>query len=334
MNASDLSCAFMGYVYDEGSAYKITLICIATMMLLISVPTFLINISIVLSIFRKRELRTPAFIIIMNLSISDSLAGCSAYVFYATTCIRFASGYDACPVAYIGTTWSYILGVTSYFTISLQTVERYLAIFYPYWYHEKITTKAVVIANVFMWIFSIAVVVFWLVTENSRAFYGILGSFALLAFVVTVTSYVLIFRKVRKIEDEIMKNQTASREDRKKIRSESKVAKATAIIVAAVVTCYTPMLFIEFYIVFIGKQTFGFSIALFCAWFLSLSNSFFNPLIACRQLTVLRRSVKEILSKLFPCVKASEVSPNITSFALSRTSQTDINFGKRFSNCA
>lgn len=332
MKTSELSCAFMGYTFSDTYWYKATLICISSLCLTLSMPTFLINTCIIVSIIRKREFHTPAFTVITNLAISDSLAGCSGYIFYATTCMRFAMGYDACPVAYIGTSWSYILGITSYNTIALQTVERFLAIFFPYWYHEKLTVKSVAIANVVTWLLSISLVTFWLITKDNRAYNGILGSLSLISFAVTVLSYLLIFREVRKIENAMIKHQTASREDRKKIRSESKVAKATAIILLAVVTCYTPMLFIEFYVAFIGSQTESFSIALYWAWFLAFSNSFINPLIVCRQLTALRRAVKEILFCLCPWVGSRwrEVMPSktTTSFAMTRTSQGDLDHGK------
>ena len=336
MKTSELSCAFMGYTYEGTPVYNITLVFIATLMLMFSLPTFIINICILISILRKSELHTPSFIVIFNLAISDCLAGCSAYVFYATSCIRFASGYDACPVAYVGTSWSFILGITSFNTITLQTIERYLAIFYPYWYHEKVTVKRTIAANTTTWMSSIAMVTFLLITEDNQAYNGIVASLSMILFVVTIICYILIFREVRRIEREMMKNQTASRDDRKKIRSESKVAKATVIILLAVVIFYSPALLLDFYVVFVGVHSTSSSIALYWAWFLVLINSFVNPLIACRQLSVLRRPVKLMLYRMVPCFKGREVTPvmKMTSFAMSRTSQTEINLGKRLSKIA
>ena len=316
----------MGYAYDDSiPAYNITLVSIAVLMLGLSLPTFFLNACIIMAIFRRSELHTPSFAIIFNLAASDCLTGCSSYIFYATSCVLFVLGYDACVVASIGTPWSYTVGITSFNIICLQTAERYTAIFYPYWYHEKLTVKRAILANLVTWTSSIAMVTFWIVTKNNQVFHGIVGFLSLLLFSMTILCYILIFKEVRKIEKEMMKNQTATREDRKKIKSESKVAKATAIILAAFVVCFTPMLFIHIYVAFIGSKTTSLSIALYWAWLLSLLNSFVNPFISFRQLTVLRRPVVAMLRHLFPCCKSRGVMPvmDTTSFALSRTSRVD-----------
>ena len=317
MNKSELSCAFLGYAYDDSvPAYNITLVSIAVLMLVLSLPTLFLNICIIIAILRGPELHTPSFAIIFNLAASDCLTGCSAYIFYATSCIRFVLGYDACVVANIGTPWSYILGITSFNTICLQTAERYIAIFYPYWYHEKLTVKRIILANLITWVWSAVMVTFWMITKNNSVFHGVVGILSLILFSMTVLCYVLIFREVRKIEREMMKSQTASYQDRRKIKSESKVAKATAIILAAVVACFSPLLFIELFIAFNGEQTTLVSIALYWGWFFALFNSFLNPFIACRQLTVLRRPVVEMLSYVLPCCRSREIMPLVSTTVL------------------
>ena len=329
MNTSELSCAFMGYIYDESPTYRITLIIIASFMLILSLPTFLFNLCIILSILRSSELHTPSFAVILNLAISDCLAGCSAYIFYAITCIRFASGYDPCPVAYIGTPWSHILAITSFNTIALQTIERYIAIFFPYWYHEKVSMRCIIVACLSTWLSSTVMVIIWLITKDNNTFYGILGCLSVTLFAATVISYIRIFREVRRIEKEIMIHQTASYEDRKKIKSESKVTKATVIILVVVITCYSPALFFDFYFAFIGKKTKSASIGLYWAWLLALSNSFVNPWIACRQLTMLRKAVKRLTLRMFLCFKVNYVIPGgSTSATALRTSRLDVNCAK------
>ena len=310
MNTSQLSCAFMGYAYDDSiPAYKITLVSIASSMLVLSLPTFILNICILIPIVRRPELHKPSFVIIFNLAVSDCLTGCSAYIFYTTACIRFLTGYDACVVANIGTPWSYLLTMTSFDIICLQTADRYIAIFCPYWYHEKVTVKRIILATLLTWAWSAVVVAFWILAKDNEVFHGFMGILKLLLFAMTIICYILIFKQVRKVEREMMKNQTASLEDRKKIKSESKVAKATAIILAAFVVCFTPILFFNFSVAFTRKQTTALSIAQYWGWLLALSNSFINPFIVCRQLTVLKKPVIEMLSYALPCCRSREIVP-------------------------
>ena len=309
MKTSDLSCAFMGYIYENSPTYKATLIIIATLMITLSFPTFLLNMCIILSILRKPELHTPSFIVVLNLAISDCLAGFSAYIFYAIICIRFALGYNACPIAYIGTPWAYVLAINSFYTTTLQTAERYLAIFFPYWYHEKVTVKRTSMAALSTWSSSIGLVVLWLLTKDNQIFHGAVGSSSIIFFSITITCYIRIFQKVRSIEKEIATQQTASTDHGNKIKSESKVAKATLIILVAVVACYLPGLSLHFYFAFFGEAAKSSSKTHYWVWLVGLLSSFVNPLIACRQLTVLRRPVIGILLVIFPCFKRNHVTP-------------------------
>ena len=300
----------MGYIYYKSLTYNITLITIASILLITSLPTLLLNMCIVISILRKSELHTPSFIVIINLALSDCLSGCTVHISYAIICIRFASGYDACPVAYIGTPLSYVCVITSFYTITLQTVERYLAIFFPYWYHEKVTAKCISVAALSTWLPSIALVTYWMITEDNHIFHSIVGSLWVIFLFTTVICYVRIFCEVRRIEKDMMINQTASCDDRKKIKSESKVARATLTILVVVLTCYSPGICIHFYFALFRESPKPSSLGYYWVWLLTTLNSFLNPLIACRQLTVLRRPVKEILLAIFPCFKKHYVTPS------------------------
>ena len=321
----NLSCAFMGYAFENTNTYKVPLLIIAVILLLIALPTFIINGAIILVIIRKRELHTPAYFIIANLAISDCLAGCSTCICYAITNIQFVLGHDPCSVAYVGTMLGYILGISSYNTITIQTVERYIAVFIPFWYHEKLTTRNILIANTGTWIPSIILVTIWLVTKNNEVFYGILGPVSLVCFCVTIFCYARIFREVKRMEKEMKSQQVFCSEEQRRMHSESKVARATSIILIAVVTCYTPLIFLEFYLAFIGKQTTFISVALYWGWFLALTSSFINPLIACRQLSILKRNVLALLR-----CKAGDNRVSSSSWSVnSRTSQTQLDLRKK-----
>ena len=246
---------------------------------------------------------------------------CTTFICYAIVNIQFVLGHDPCSVAYVGTLLGYVLGLSSYNTITIQTVERYIAVFIPFWYHEKLTTRNIFIANISTWIPSIILVTIWLVTKNNEVFYGILGPVSLVCFCVTVFGYARIFREVKRIEKDMKSQQVFCSEEQRRINSESKVAKATSIILVAVVTCYTPLLFLEFYIAFIGKQTTAVTVALYWGWFLALTSSFINPLIACRQLSVLKRNVLALLK----CKAGENRVSSSTWIANSRTGQSQLN---------
>ena len=326
----NLSCSFLGYTFFDTYTYKVQLVTIATILALLAGPTVLLNGCIMRAIYSKRELHNSTYCIIANLALSDCLSGFAAYIFYALVCIIFASGHDACPVAMIGTTLSYILGITTYNTIALQTIDRYVAVFYPFWYHDNWTVRNSLIGNTITWLLSFSLVGLWLITENNKLFNGILGTFSMVCLCVNIFCYFRVFKEVRSLEKQMQELQIHSYEERKKVRSESKVAKATAIILITVVICYTPLLFLEFYVIFFGRQTTFTAHALYWTWLLAMLSSLANPLISCRQLSVLRNAVKSQFRWLW---RKQAVSPNDASRSrFSKTSQTDFNMSKKMSS--
>ncbi len=315
----NLSCAYLGYTYRPGRSPQLAVI--ATILLVLSIPTTIINGAMCLAIFIRKELKTPSYFIIANLAFMDCLSGCTAYIFYAAVCIMFALGNDACTVAAIGTPLSYVLGCTTYNTIAWQSIERHTAVFFPFWYHERFSLKAALIGNVLTWVFPCVLVTFLLVTENSKLFHAILGSVSVLLFCVNIFVHLKVFREVRRIEKDIA-NQQVSREERRKVKSNSKVAKTTTLILLSVVTCYAPLLLHQFYSVFYDASTQFLDDSLYWVWMLALVNSSINPLVTCSQLSFLRKVVIQYVR----CSKVRNVIPLTSSVAPStKKSRADIN---------
>ena len=125
--------------------------------------------------------------------------------------------------------------------------------------------------------------------------------------------------------DKVLQQQVLSSEDRKKARSESKVAKATTILLLSVVICYSPLLFLELYVAFVNKNSELTGTVLYWAWLLALLNSSINPLIACRQLTILRKAVKSQFRWLLRCRRRDVQPSNNSESQVSKTGLSDMN---------
>lgn len=293
--AMNLSCEYMGYTYANDRIYNTSFLLLAMLPCLLLTPTFAVNLAMIIVIVKKQVFHSPPFVLIANMALSDFLSSCTSFICYSITCVYFLSGRDPCAVAVIGTPLAYIFCCTSFFCIVLQSVERYLAIFYPFWYLEKLTTSIVLYLNCLVWAISISLVGVLMISKNNQLFNGIVGIVALPSLVATIIIYALIFKEVKRIENmSICKDVVTSPNDGK-FQSESKVSKATAIILVVFVTCFGPLILLNFSTTVMGRTTYSAHVALYWCWFLALVNSFLNPFVICRQLTVLRRPVTNIL---------------------------------------
>lgn len=227
------------------------------------------------------------------MALSDFMCGCTAYPCWAVISANFLLDGDPCATAIITTPLGYVFAVTSFISIVLQSAERYVAIFYPFWYREKLTSCIVLLLNGMVWVISCSFIIILLVTKNSRLFNGILGASTLILFIVTVVIYLRILKEVRRIEKHSVIAVSVSSDV--KFKSESKVTKVTAMILCTFGICFGPMVILSSCMAIIDKSIYSIDITLYWFWALALLNSFFNPVVICRQLSALRKSVAKLI---------------------------------------
>lgn len=291
----NLSCNYLGYTYFDDHVYNTSLLLLTVLACLLTIPAFVMNLAIIIAVTKKRIFHTPSFFIIANMAISDTLSSCTAIPCLATKCIYLFLQYDPCPIAMVSTPLGYIFGLTSFSSIVLQSGERYLAIFYPFWYREKLTNKAILIAIACTWVIPSFFVITLMATKDNQLFNGILGTSMLIFCIGTILMYVFIFKEVKRLEKQSEIQNVATSSDARKFKVESKVTTATAIILVTFGTCFAPVTLLSFFNGIVGKATYFTGVIMYWCWFFGLLNSLLNPLVVCRQLTVLRRSVLVIL---------------------------------------
>ena len=149
----NLTCKYMGYHYVNDTAYNVSIVLISVILSLLLIPALILNFAIAIAIVKENVLRTPAFFIIANMAVSDFLTNCT-YLCFPVSSYYVIKGHDPCFITEKTTPLGYIFCLTSFLSIVLQSFERYLAIFYPFWYHEKFTTRMVIFLNLTSWVHS------------------------------------------------------------------------------------------------------------------------------------------------------------------------------------
>ena len=302
-------CEYLGYTYEDVSSYKVSLILISLVILIIALPAMLLNGSILVAIYRKAKFHVPAYFIISNLALTDLMASVFTYNAYAVICIMFVARQDACNVALIVAPVSYLLGFVSYQTVVYQAVERYIAIFYPLWYHERFHNKYALLGVAIVWGISVFSTALWFTVKNSIAIELYFGVTSVADLFVVIFCHTRILCQVRKTQRQISE-QLLNQEERKKFIAESRVAKVTATILSAFLMCYLAELTMLSLSSTSSKGKAQFGVFQYWSWFLCLANSIVNPIIILHQLRTLRKSVVIIcgVTKCFSAVSSENQS--------------------------
>ena len=286
-------CAYLGTFTDQNGNFRQQLIAIGTILAVLCFPTIAFNFVIWITIITKRQLHCPSYIIIANLALTDWLAGCISFPYYAAKCFMQSVGKDPCYMSSVTTPMGYVLSIATFLIVSFQAVERFTAVFYPFQYELRVTNCVIIIASLIIWLISCSGVIFWVTTRNTFVFNILVGAMIFTFASVDIFCYFKIYFATKKIEKQISDQARSSRRGEvNRPKSESKVARVTAMIMINVFVCYGPKFGSCLYeFILPDKKSPGRYYLLYWSAVFALINSFINPLIACTQLSVIRKAM-------------------------------------------
>ena len=297
-----------GFGFSDSLAFDITIGTFAALLILLSLPTIILNVCIIHAIIYRRDLQRPSFLLVANLALSDCLAAAITYLGLASLFIRLISGEDVCYVAFVLAPLGYAFTTVTFLNSMLQVLDRYCATFMPFKYSEAVTKRRMLYACIVAWTVPSIMVVIWLVTRNKIYNQVFMLQGIAIGLTLEIICYVRIIREVKRIESS-MKNMLRAVDENFKI--ESKITKATAVIVGVIVLSFLPTFIMTIWDMAVpnDKQGSFFAYANYTSWILALLNSCINPIISCTQLSVLRNAVRDIL-KVNCCKRKVEPKSN------------------------
>ena len=275
---------------------------------------------------RNKSVKTAFDIFIINLAVSDLLAGIfilfGRFVFQPEIPENYNSAMAYCYLLWGG----FILfgcGLVSVYTCLVLTIERWLAIMKPHFY-RKVNAKHAIFTIIFVWLWSFllnSTVFFsvkadfasksctWVDPKTGRVFFAFLeiSMTSVVPFAIIILLYAHIYYKVRQ-----MKNLKGSRDDFKRRLTIIALAASVALIIGWLPTKISYMLR---YTNVGGKHLGGAYHLVFII--LALSNSFINPILYGIYSSKFRDEYKEVLSdimcKLTKCTEDGEETTEMTS---------------------
>ena len=210
-------------------------------------PAALLNILAIIAIAKTKELQTPSNVLVFSLSVTDAITGAICFPMYGVYLHNQRKMQNACLFTYIVYQISAPLSVISIISVSTIALERYLALFSPYFYQHHVTTRKIVIGISVVWV---AVILIFLIS------FGIGNTTLALAFTsITIIVglswnayvYVKIFKLLRRLQrqtwaENIPASITTENKRNKQASAEKRLNTFTGVIILVLFFSYMPFL--------------------------------------------------------------------------------------------
>ena len=255
---------------------------------------------VVFAVFYRYELlRTPSNLLLLGLSFCDLLVGLVTQpLFAAETGLVAANSSAACSLKDLYVIFLFVFSSSSMLHVCLISVERYVAIFYPFKHQLFLTNKKVVIFSILFWISWTLLTVF-----TRREHGGGLIGYSRMAFVIFSAFFILVINirlwieaRRHSIRIQAAVPQSVLVEEQS-ISRNSKAAKTTLIAIVLLMLCNLPLI-----AAFIARKFYGLrGRAVTLLWFASntivLLPAILNPVIYCWR----RRDIRISIKRMFGC---------------------------------
>ena len=258
--------------------------------------TSIISNSLVLAaIFTNSSLRSPSIILLSCLAVSDVAVGVIAQPLYIAR--QFSS---ADFLVSLSKTMGTALCGISLSTMTVISVDRYLALQYHMTYDNVVTTSRVVFTIIIIWLLHFLISTLRLL-NISRNFYG--AYVLIILYTITASiSYTGIYRIVRRHQLHIHVQQQALQIDTEhhlRVVSLKRTAVNTFIFFICTLLCYFPWFICRIYYSEIDvAKTKLVPVALSSTATLLFANSSINPFLYCWRLRELRVAVIKKVRKI------------------------------------
>ena len=293
-------------VYCSDNAYKYNIVINTVINLVFAFSSTILNGSVMWVIYFRERLQTPYYLILLSLATTDFTAGLIAQPLHIAriTLLVAKHGYTSCALDISTVALGYSLIAVSFFTVSYVTLERYLAVFYPFYHERRCTRRSSLKWLIIIWIIGSAYgAVGCLPYEHTRLGFIVMVSLIGTVFLIwNCFAYSKIFCISNKIQRKIRQEQQRFANE-EKIVKEAKAARTTFVVVASLFVFYGP----AFLTTAIRDKIVIFpQYVNIWAYTLMLANSTANPVIYCyfchdigREMTKLWYSVrgKTVLSR-------------------------------------
>ena len=284
-------CHQYNFVLKNSTSFKIINSSCSWTCLVLACPTLLLNLLLIISLAKSRDMSKSCGLLILNLAITDLLNGLFNMPLFYTVFGFIAEGKDPCQFVNIAMPCFIAATSESFIIVTLIAVERYISVLHPFVHVSKLSKRNVTICVAISWISSIFVIIPLLVGENVARMNGFFTAVGVVGTVVNIYCYLRVLLKARKTRLQI-RNETARFNETNITSTDKRFLFIGGLIIIS--------MFVSFLMVVLASLLpfLGFELMkdIRCwKWTLVMANSLVNPIITCTFCPCIRREILKIL---------------------------------------
>ena len=289
------SCSHYGIVVKDSHSFKLMNSVCSWLNILLAVPTSAMNMSLIIVLVSSKEWSKPCFLLLLNLAITDFLAG---FVNMPVQFIVFryiGQGKDPCKFADFTTPIGYILGFASILMITLIASERYVSVFYPFFHMARLHPRNILAAILIVWVLSISFLIPSVSVGEDTFLNASVPTIAIVCSLINFYCYARILLRARKVRLQINTEAARLGQENVRERKEKNLFSIGFLIVISITICYTPVGIVSaFSLIDYGESI---SQGMLCwGWTLAMASSFINPVISCTFNAAIRKRLFRMLT--------------------------------------
>ena len=303
-----------GTLPPSATEAKAVLIFIAVINIVTFPFTAALNTLVITAVKTKSRLRAnKPNILLACLATTDLMVGVIVQPMYAALMITIALGEKStgsCALQNLTHVLRSVLCDTSLVHLVLISGERYLAMKHAYAYNTGLVTEArLLIGSALAWLFSFILQIPLFVDKT--VFFATNNTFICLSLAIIIFCQITVYRVVRRHEKQLS-TQQVTEEARQKFLKDKKAFKLTATIVFVLFLCYTPICVFRVAVInYLSSVSILIILCLLSAGWLSILNSFLNPLIYSVRMRQFRVAFIELTCRTANAAEAEEIEMRV-----------------------
>ena len=235
----NLSCNGYGITLRNTLSFNVVNQSCSWLSILMAFPTTLANLVLLIAFATSEERKKSYSMLLMNLAITDLLAGVITMPCNFVTFRYIASGKDPCNFAKVFLPITFSLSGTSLLTVALIAVDRYMSIFHPFYYQSELSRAKVALSIIVSWIIPVVMIMPLAVNRHSTHINGCIAASIIFALCVNFYCYLRIFLRAREVRRQI-RAETRRFGEGNTSQTEKRFIFVGVVILLSVLICYTP----------------------------------------------------------------------------------------------
>ena len=298
-NVTDLIICYEGHTglsigLDTKYFYLAICICVCV---LVSATIVLNGLFLIAMAVDRRHLTISRKLLVL-LSCINMVQGVIILPIYAYNMGELFLQTLTCALYNNNSSFGFALGFMTLTTIIIIGVDQYIAIIHPFYYHNQLTTRKLILPLIAMWIVlyvfnalgNFYMISLWLIYK---------GLIVVISAVSLIVLFFLYFRIWQKAKGVTRKISIANASEGREIQKRAKATKNSVIILVTYMTCYLPLIVYIFYDLLGKRSEFAETYLETSANTVALSSTSWTAIVYYWRMEFVRKITKMVLLRCF-----------------------------------